>query len=679
LVSTLDFQVQRFRIRLPTRHYLTTSKIIMKLHIDVETFSSVDIKTSGAYKYIESIDFEILMISYCLDHGQIQTIDLASGEKIPETFKELFYNPKIEKHAHNAVFERLAFRAIGMDLPVDQWHCSAIKAAYCGLPLSLDNVSKALNLGDKGKLATGKALIRYFSCPIKPTNVNGHRERNLPEHNPEKWEEFKLYCEQDVEAERTITSILEKYEMPIFERVNYLIDQEINDRGILIDLNLARNAVEIDNLFADELTLEIKKITGLDNPNSPAQLKNWLSQRMGKEITSLTKDSVNLLIREAGPGTVSDVLNIRKKLSKTSTKKYVAMLACACDDERAHGVFQFYGANRTGRWAGRLIQLQNLPRNYIKFLDLAREVVSDNDFDLMKILFDDLSDILSQLIRTAFIARKGKTFAVSDFSAIEARVLAWLAEETWRIEVFKTHGKIYEASAAMMFGVPIESIKKGSELRDKGKIAELALGYQGALGALTSMGGEKMGLSVPEMELIVKKWRDANPSTVKFWYDVERCAKLAIKSKKPVKTKTGNLTFNCDEMVMTIELPSGKRLYYQEPTIGLNRFGKESIKYKGIDQTTGQWVNIETYGGKLTENIVQAVSRDLLAQSMINLQEKGFEIVMHVHDEVACEVPIEDAEKQLEIMCELMCTNIHWAKGLPLNADGYVTQYYKKD
>lgn len=651
----------------------------MKLHIDVETFSSVDIKTSGAYKYIESIDFEILMISYCLDHGPIQTIDLASGEKIPESFKELFYNPKIEKHAHNAVFERLAFRAIGMDLPVDQWHCSAIKAAYCGLPLSLDNVSKALNLGDKGKSATGKALIRYFSCPIKPTISNGQRERNLPEHNPEKWEEFKLYCEQDVEAERTITSILEKYEMPIFERVNYLIDQEINDRGILIDLNLARNAVEIDNLFADELTLEIKKITGLDNPNSPAQLKNWLSQRMGKEITSLTKDSVNTLIQEAGPGIVSDVLNIRKKLSKTSTKKYVAMLACACDDERAHGVFQFYGANRTGRWAGRLIQLQNLPRNYIKFLDLARQVVSDNDFDLMKILFDDLSDILSQLIRTAFIARKGKTFAVSDFSAIEARVLAWLAEESWRIEVFKTHGKIYEASAAMMFGVPIESIKKGSELRDKGKIAELALGYQGALGALTSMGGEKMGLSVPEMELIVKKWRDANPNTVKFWYDVERCAKLAIKSKKPVKTKTGNLTFNCDEMAMTIELPSGKRLYYQEPSIGLNRFGKESIKYKGIDQTTGQWVNIETYGGKLTENIVQAVSRDLLAQSMINLQEKGFEIVMHVHDEVACEVPIEDAEKQLEIMCELMCTNIHWAKGLPLNADGYVTQYYKKD
>lgn len=651
----------------------------MKLHIDVETFSSVDIKTSGAYKYIESIDFEILMISYCLDHGPIQTIDLASGEKIPESFKELFYNPKIEKHAHNAVFERLAFRAIGMDLPVDQWHCSAIKAAYCGLPLSLDNVSKALNLGDKGKLATGKALIRYFSCPIKPTISNGHRERNLPEHNPEKWAEFKIYCEQDVEAERAITTLLEKYDMPIFERVNYLIDQEINDRGILIDLNLARNAVEIDNLFADELTLEIKKITGLDNPNSPAQLKNWLSQRMGKEITSLTKDSVDNLIQEAGPGIVSDVLNIRKKLSKTSTKKYVAMLACACDDERAHGVFQFYGANRTGRWAGRLIQLQNLPRNYIKFLDLARQVVSDNDFDLMKILFDDLSDILSQLIRTAFIARKGKTFAVSDFSAIEARVLAWLAEESWRIEVFKTHGKIYEASAAMMFGVPIESIKKGSELRDKGKIAELALGYQGALGALTSMGGEKMGLSVPEMELIVKKWRDANPNTVKFWYDVERCAKLAIKSKKPVKTKTGNLTFNCDEMAMTIELPSGKRLYYQEPSIGLNRFGKESIKYKGIDQTTGQWTNIETYGGKLTENIVQAVSRDLLAQSMINLHEKGFEIVMHVHDEVACEVPIEDAEKQLEIMCELMCTNIHWAKGLPLNADGYVTQYYKKD
>lgn len=651
----------------------------MKLHIDVETFSSVDIKTSGAYKYIESLDFEILLICYSLDNGPIKTIDLARGEKISEEFKKLFYDPKIEKHAHNAVFERLAFKAIGMEIPTDQWYCSAIKSAYCGLPLSLDNVSKALKLGDKGKSATGKALIKYFSCPIKPTKSNGMRERNLPHHNLEKWEEYKLYCQQDVEAERTISSILEKYEMPDFERINYLIDQSINDRGIKMDLNLAKNAVQIDKIYSEELTLKTKKLTGLENPNSPVQLKNWLSDQMGRNIDSLTKDSVNALIKEVGSGTVYDVLNIRKKLSKTSIKKYIAMLNCACYDERAHGVFQFYGANRTGRWAGRLIQLQNLPRNYITYLDLARDLVIQNDYDSMMIQFDDVSDVLSQLIRTAFIAEENKTLAVCDFSAIEARVLAWLAEENWRIEVFKTHGKIYEASAAMMFGVPIESIKKGSELRDKGKIAELALGYQGGPGALTAMGGEKMGLSPIEMENIVKRWREANPKTVKFWYELERCAKLAIKSKSKVKTKTGNLIFDCDEMAMTIELPSGKKLFYQEPSIGVNRYGKESIKYKGIDQTTGQWSNVETYGGKLAENVVQAVSRDLLAQSMINLHRENFDIVMHVHDEVACEVDENKGEKELERMAELMCNGIDWAEGLPLNADGYVTKYYKKD
>lgn len=651
----------------------------MKLHIDVETFSSVDIKTSGAYKYIESLDFEILIICYALDDGPVNTIDLAKGEKITKDFKDLFYNPEIEKHAHNAVFERLAFKAIGMEIPTDQWYCSAIKSAYCGLPLSLDNVSKALKLGDKGKSATGKALIKYFSCPIKPTKVNGNRERNLPYHNPEKWEEYKMYCQQDVEAERTISKILQRYPMPDFERINYLIDQKINDRGIKMDLNLASNAVQIDKIFCEELTSKTKKITGLENPNSPAQLKNWLTNQLGEEINSLTKDSVNALINQVGSGTVFDVLNIRKKLSKTSIKKYIAMLNCACYDDRAHGVFQFYGANRTGRWAGRLIQLQNLPRNYITFLDLARELVIKNDYDSMTIQFDDVSDVLSQLIRTAFIAEKGNTLAVCDFSAIEARVLAWLAEETWRIEVFKTHGKIYEASAAMMFGVPIESIKKGSELRDKGKIAELALGYQGGPGALTAMGGEKMGLSPIEMENIVKRWREANPKTVKFWYELERCAKLAIKSKSKIKSKTGNIIFDCDDMAMTIELPSGKKLFYQEPSIGINRFNKDSIKYKGIDQTTGQWSNVETYGGKLAENVVQAVSRDLLAQSIINLDTAGFDIVMHVHDEVACEVDEKIAERKLEEMSKLMCNGIEWANGLPLNAEGYVTKYYKKD
>lgn len=651
----------------------------MKLHIDIETFSSVDIKSSGAYKYMESLDFEILMVAWCLDQGPMNMIDLAAGEEFPREFLDLFYDLDVEKHAHNAVFERKAFETIGMKLPIDQWHCSAIKAAYCGLPLSLANVSKALKLEDKAKSDTGKALIRYFACPIKATKVNGMRERNLYFHNPEKWEEFKDYCKQDVEAERAITNLLSGYEMPAFERINYLLDQEINDRGILIDLNVARNAISIDNRYSEKIFNQLKEITGLDNPNSPAQLKGWLERNLQKEVKSLAKDEINKLLKELEPGPVKDVLHMRKKLAKTSTKKYLAMVNCACEDERAHGVFQFYGANRTGRWAGRLIQLQNLPRNYMNDLDLARDIVSKNDLDNMEMQFEDVSKVLSELIRTAFIAKKNHTFAVSDFSAIEARVLAWLAGEAWRIEVFQSHGKIYEASASMMFGVPMEDIKKGSELRDKGKIAELALGYQGASGALMAMGAESMGLTEDELVTIVIKWREANPAIVKFWYELDRCAKIAVKTKTRIKTKTGNIYFDCDDMAMTIELPSGKKLFYQEPVVGLNRFNKECIKYKGIDQKTGLWQNTETYGGKLAENIVQAVSRDLLAESMINLDSAGFDIVMHVHDEVACEVPEDDAEASLERMNYLMCNNIPWTEGLPLAADGYVTKFYKKD
>ena len=650
-----------------------------KLHVDIETFSSVDIMSSGAYKYVESIDFEILMVAYAFDDEPVQIVDLAQGEVLPKRFLDALVNPDVEKHAHNANFERQSFKAFGYDVPVEQWHCSAIKAAYCGLPLSLEQVSKAMKLEEKGKSATGKALIRYFSCPIKPTKANGMRERNSPKHNLEKWNEFKEYCKQDVEAEREIDNRLLSYSIPEFERKNYILDQKINDKGILIDLEMAKYAFEIDNKFSEELSNEVRRLTGIENPNSAAQLKEWLSNAMNKEIKSLAKDDIPTLIQEAGPGIVSDVLELRKKLSKSSTKKYVAMLNCACEDDRAHGLFQFYGANRTGRWAGRLVQLQNLPQNHLNDLEDARKVIASGDYDLATMLYDNVSSLLSQLIRTTFIAQPGHTFAVADFSAIEARVIAWLANEQWRIEVFKTHGKIYEASASMMFGVPIESIKKGSELRDKGKIAELALGYQGALGALRKMGGERMGLSDTEMEAIVKKWRKANRAIVALWKDVENCAIHAVKTKKKVVSKYRQLVFECNHEVLTIQLPSGRKLFYQSPSFMTNRFGQECIKYKGMDQVTKQWIYVDTYGGKLVENIVQAIARDLLAYSMLKLDKNGFDIVMHVHDEIVCEIPDIGADKKLEQMCDLMGQEVPWAIGLPNRADGYITPFYKKD
>lgn len=617
------------------------------------------------------------MIAYAFGNDPIRMIDLARGDKLHPEFTKALLDPSVEKHAHNANFERIAFRAFGYDIPIDQWYCSAVKAAYCGLPLSLDMVSQALNLGDKGKLHSGKALIRFFSIPCKPNRANGNRSRNMWYHDLPKWDEFKRYCMNDVEAEREIGKILSPYPMPEFERTNYLLDQKINDRGILIDLDMAKNAFDIDEQHLSRLSQKMIDLTGLDNPNSAAQLKDWLGSEMQKEIKSLAKADIPILIDEAESDTVKQVLELRKKTSKSSTKKYVAMANCACDDNRAHGLFQFYGANRTGRWAGRLVQLQNLPRNYISNIDQVREHFAKCDYDSINMMYEEISDTLSQLIRTAFVAEKGYTFAVADFSAIEARVIAWLADERWRIDVFSTHGKIYEASASMMFGVPIESIGKGSELRTKGKIAELALGYQGSLGALKQMGGEGLGLSDVEMTTIVKKWRNKNPKIVQFWNDVEEAAIRTIKTGKT--TKIPFLEFERDSKTLTIKLPSGKKLFYYSPGTGVNRFGKESITYRGVDQMKKRWWKIESYGGKMVENIVQAVSRDLLAQSMIDLDAKGYDIVMHVHDEVICEVPENKSEQCLKEMCMIMSSAPSWAKGLPLNADGYLTPFYKKD
>lgn len=665
--------------------------MVDKLHIDIETYSSIDIKSAGAYKYCESIDFEILMVAYAFNDEPVKIIDLAQGEKLPIEFIEALQNSNVEKHAHNATFERNAFKAIGYNIPAKEWYCSAVKAAYCGLPLSLQMVSDALKLEEKGKLSTGKSLIRYFCIPCKPTKVNGGRIRNFPKHDLQKWEEFKKYCINDVVAEREIDKILKQYKIPKFERLNYILDQKINDRGILIDIDMAKSAVSIDNKHAEILKNKLIELTGLQNPNSPTQLKKWLGDAMGKTINSLAKDVIPSLIQEAESETVKKVLTLRGKSSKTSTKKYVAMLNCVCYDNRAHGLFQFYGANRTGRWAGRLIQLQNLRRNYLKDLEGARKTFATGDYSLITMMYENISDTLSQLIRTAFVAPKGKIFAVADFSAIEARVIAWLANENWRLDVFNSHGKIYEASASMMFGVPIEQIDKGSELRTKGKIAELALGYQGSLGALKKMGGEAMGLSEAEMTNIVSKWRNSNQNIVKLWKDVETYAKAAVKrQKKFVLKKNKNLIFESNGEVLTIELPSGRKLFYQSPQITINRFGKESVKYKGVDQITKKWWWVDSYGGKFVENIVQAIARDLLADSMLRLDKEGYKIIMHVHDEAICEIPDSDidvhvqasgwtSQDDLDKMCNIMGEPIPWAEGLPLEADGYLTPFYKKD
>lgn len=654
------------------------------LFIDVETYSSVDIKESGAYKYIESPDFEILIIGYALDDGPVKIVDLAQGEEMPEEFEEALLDPDCVKVAHNAVFERLSFKRIGYNVPAEQWYCTSVKAAYCGLPLSLDGVSKALNLTDK-KLDTGKALIKYFSCPCKATRVNGMRTRNYPEHAPEKWEMYKEYNKYDVLAEREIFQKLSAYEIPDIERRMYVLDQNINDRGILVDMELAQSAIAVDNKYTTLLTNHAKELTGLENPNSPAQIRQWIEKTTGHAVLSLSKESMPDLLEEfKNYPEVIELLNTRKKLSKTSIKKYYAMLNCAMKDNRCRGLFQFYGANRTGRWAGRLLQLQNLSKNHISHIETPRELIRARDWETVEMLYDDVADILSQLVRTALIAPKGKTFAVADFSAIEARVISWLANEKWRMDVFRGDGKIYEATGSKMFNVPISAITKGSVLRDKSKISELALGYEGSLGALKRMGGERMGLSDTEMMSLVRKWRSANPAIVDMWKEIDEASKEAVRYRRPVTCTCRNIIFDCDGEFMTIQLPSGRKLFYVNPMFKDKKIGRSTMPtrvlyYGGIIQETNQWGEIDTYGGKLTENIVQAIARDLLGNSMLNMQEEGFAITMHVHDEVIAEIPLENAEEHYNNMVKAMERVPVWAPDFPLKADGYITPFYLKD
>lgn len=654
------------------------------LFIDVETYSSVDIKESGAYKYIESPDFEILIIGYALDDGPVKIVDLAQGEEMPEEFEEALLDPDCVKVAHNAVFERLSFKRIGYNVPAEQWYCTSVKAAYCGLPLSLDGVSKALNLTDK-KLDTGKALIKYFSCPCKATRVNGMRTRNYPEHAPEKWEMYKEYNKYDVLAEREIFKRLEAYIIPNIERKMYVLDQNINDRGILVDMELAESAIAVDNTYTSILTQHAQQLTGLENPNSPVQIRQWIEKATGCVVMSLSKETMPDLMKEfADYPDVIELLNIRKKLSKTSIKKYYAMLNCAMKDHRVRGTFQFYGANRTGRWAGRLLQLQNLSKNHISHIEVPREMIRARDWESVEMMYDDVADILSQLVRTALIASPGKVFSVADFSAIEARVISWLANEKWRMDVFRGDGKIYEATGAKMFNVPISAITKGSVLRDKSKISELALGYEGSLGALKRMGGERMGLSDTEMMSLVRKWRSANPAIVDMWKEIDEASKEAVRYQRPVSCTCRNIIFDCNGEFMTIQLPSGRKLFYYGPKFKDKKIGRSTMPtsvlcYQGVVQETKQWGEIDTYGGKLTENIVQAISRDLLGNSMLNLEANDYHPVCHIHDEVLCEVPEENAQAYYEEMASIMGTPPEWASDLPLRADGYTTPFYLKD
>lgn len=647
----------------------------------METYSSEDIKLSGAYRYVSSPDFEILMIAYAVDEGPIKLIPLAEGVKIPRELDDALRDPDVIIYAHNATFERIALLQYGYKIDYRRWVCTAVLSSYAGLPLSLERVSQALDLEEDGKLSTGKALIRYFCVPVKPTKTNGMRHRNMWYHDLEKWEEFKKYCIGDVRAERTIHKKLKDIDITDFEREMYYLDQKINDYGVLVDRDMAQNAVTLDERYTNENLKKMAHITGLPNPNSPVQLKKWLSDELGENVESLSKPLIPDLIEKAkrkGKPGVEEALKLRLLLSKTSVKKYTAMLNSIGDDSRIRGLLQFYGAGRTGRWAGRLVQVQNLPRNYMTDLGEARALVKKNEYEGLKMIYDNVPDVLSQLIRTTFIAPEGKTFAVCDFSAIEARVLAWLAGEEWRLEVFRTHGKIYEASASMMFKIPIEQIGKGSEERQKGKVAELALGYQGSVGAMVQMGGEAMGLGENEMKKIVTEWRQANPNIEAFWEELNEASVRCVSLNKEVKTKSG-VIFRKEFGCMTIELHSGKKLFYRSPKTFRNQWGKPCVKYRGMIQETNSWGWISTYGGKLAENIVQAEARDLLAQNMMDLSSRGLKIVMHIHDEIVAEVRKEEAIETLGLMEEVMGQEVKWAKGLPLKGDGFLTDFYKKD
>lgn len=649
---------------------------IHTLGIDIETYSSEDI-ANGVYRYADAEDFTILLFAYSVNDGPVLITDIAQGEEIPPRIVEALTDPHVIKTAFNAAFERTCLnKFFGLNMDAEQWECTMVRSAMLGLPLSLDAVGRVLKL-EQQKMQEGKSLIRYFSCPCKPTKVNGGRTRNLPQHAPDKWATFKRYCIRDVEVEQAIRRITSAYRIPESEHRLYVADQRINDRGVLVDMDLVTQAIRMDAAYKGRLNAEAMEISGLDNPNSVAQLKAWLEKETDTTVDKLSKKDLPALLASADNDKVERMLRIRQEMAKTSTKKYEAMRKTACSDGRVRGLLQFYGANRTGRWAGRLVQVQNLPQNHLEDLDYARSLVKSGDLSAVELLFGNVPDTLSQLIRTAFIAKDGCTFLVCDFSAIEARVIAWLAGEQWRLEVFRTHGKIYEASASMMFHVPVDEITKTDPRRQKGKIAELALGYQGGVGAMKTMGGESMGLTEEEMSEIVDNWRNANPAIVRLWKDVEAAARMVIRYGEPVSVK--GLKFFMSLGAMMIQLPSGRCLSYPRPSVGVNRFGSESICYEGVSQTTKQWCQQETYGGKLVENIVQGIARDCLAITILRLEEKGYPIVFHVHDEVIIEAPENDGVHTLQGVEEIFRMPITWAPGLPLKGAGYTTKYYLKD
>ena len=659
------------------------------LEIDIETYSSIDLSKCGVYKYAEAEDFEILLFGYSVDGGEVIVVDLAAGESIPAEVVDALTDDAVTKWAFNAAFKRvclsryLSDQGVSLDpfhdkhplsqecaryLNPESWKCSMIWSAYLGLPLSLEGVGAVLGL-EKQKLSEGKDLIRYFCVPCKPTKTNGGRTRNLYSHDAEKWERFKAYNVRDVETEMQIQAKLQKYPVPDFVWEEYHIDQEINDRGIVLDMTLVEQAIAMDERSKEALTDTMKTLTELDNPNSVVQMKQWLLDN-GLEMESLGKKEVAEVLKTA-PEHLKEVLSIRQQLAKSSVKKYQAMQKAACSDNRARGMFQFYGANRSGRWAGRIIQLQNLYRNSMPDLDVARDLVRNGEFETVELLYDSVPEVLSELIRTAFVPKPGCKFIVSDFSAVEARVLSHLANESWRTEVFAQGKDIYCASASQMFHVPVEKHGVNSHLRQKGKIAELALGYGGSVGALKAMGALDMGLAEEELQPLVDAWRQSNPNIVKFWWDVDRCVKKTVKERVP--TETNGIQFRYQSGMLFILLPSGRQLSYVKPRMGENRFGGESVTYEGIGGTK-KWERIESYGPKFVENIVQAYSRDLLAHSMKTLRHCS--IVAHIHDEIIVEADMRMSE---EVLSEQMGRVPPWAEGLLLRADGYETLFYKKD
>lgn len=667
---------------------------IRHLSIDLETYSSVDIKKAGAHAYVRDPDFQILLNAYCF-WGEMESpvvLDYSEGNVLPQWFIDALLDPTIIKHAYNATFEYLCFsRALGYELPKEQWRDTMLHSLYCGYPASLDAAGKAIGLSeDKQKLATGKALIRYFCNPCKATKANGGRTRNLPQHDPEKWVMFKEYNQQDVVTEMEVERRLSDIPVPDEVQRQWVTDLTINCRGVAVDMALVEGALDIGQRATEKLTEEARELTALDNPNSGKQLTAWLSERTGTNVDNIRKETVSSMLKSDLDPDVQRMLELRQELGKTSTKKYDAIKKCVCADNRVRGLLQFYGANRTGRWAGRLVQVQNLPRTYTDPIPLARELIKEGKLDGLGVVYGSINDTLSQLIRTAFVSsncdsKDGNVLIDADFSAIEARVISWLAGEEWRLNVFRTHGKIYEASASQMFGVPIDRIKKGNPeyaLRAKGKVAELALGYQGGKGALVAMGALDMGLREDELPDIVNRWRESNSRIQQLWWDFNTAAIETIRcgGMRKVRYCTFALERNgSGTYFLTIQLPSGRKLYYVNPRIGSNRFGGESIIYKGMNDKN-QFADLETYGGKLVENCVQAIARDCLAVAIEHLEAAGYPIVFHIHDEVVIDMkPYTFGDDMLADVVRIMSEPAPWAQGLPLAADGWVGTFFKKD